>query len=521
MEQNQQTLNQNCIQSAPTEPTGKNKRKKPKKSKETSLLKNIIYNNFYLVLLVLVPLITTPYVSRVLQPSGVGVYSYTHSLVTYFTMFASLGTLSYGQREIARRRENKAEYSKVFWEIELITVASSLACLGVWLIFSFIYQIYTHYLLIFSLLILSSCFDISWFYAGLEKFQHTSFINSMFKVLSVILIFFFVREQSDVDKYILIYAGSLFLGSLSMWLFLPQNVCRAKIDRSSMRKHFQQTLVYFLPTVATSIYMVLDKSLIGIITGQSEFNGYYEQATRIINLAKTVSFMAIVGVVGSRTSYLYTKENQSQVKTEIAAYLNVALEMVCMLSVGFCFGILGTAANLVPMFFGSGYQPTVYLLYIFSPIIVIIALSFLLGELYYTPSGRRKNSTVYLLIGAGVNFVLNLIFIPLLQAYGAALASVIAELVITVLFLVKSNQTLTWQKVGQVLWKKAAAGGIMLVFLCISYLFTLPPLFLLIAQVTGGAAVYLITLILLRDNSMKEIWYILKRIFTRKKAKKE
>ena len=120
-----------------------------------------------------------------------------------------------------------------------------------------------------------------------------------------------------------------------------------------------------------------------------------------------------------------------------------------------------------------------------------------------------------------MNFVLNLIFIPLLQAYGAALASVIAELVITVLFLVKSNQTLTWQKVGQVLWKKAAAGGIMLVFLCISYLFTLPPLFLLIAQVTGGAAVYLITLILLRDNSMKEIWYILKRIFTRKKAKKE
>ncbi len=475
--------------------------------KKTSLLRNVIYNNFYQILVLLVPLITTPYVSRVLQADGVGIYSYTHSLVTYFTMFAAFGTLSYGQREIARRRENKQDYSKAFWEIELVVVFSSAACLAVWIILSIIYTQYSRYMLIFSLSILATTLDISWFYAGLEEYKNTVSFNAIFKILSIVFIFLFVKTEADVDKYILIYAGSLFLGNLSIWMFLPRYLCKTKVDFSALPVRFKETLIYFIPAVATSIYTVLDKSLIGLITQQDELNGYYEQATRIINTAKTVSFIAIVGVMESRASYLYAKKDEASVQK----YLNGTLEVVLLLSVGFCFGIIGVAKNFVPIFFGDGYDATVYLLYIFSPIIVVTALSFLLGGLYYTPVGRRKESTKYLIIGSVCNLVLNLIFIPFLQANGAAIASLIAEIIITALYIFNCRKMLTIGKIIKSVWKKLIAGVVMLAYLFASYLFPIDTYLLLAVQFFGGVLIYFLVLIITRDSCMKEVPKLFKK----------
>ena len=166
-----------------------------------SLRINIILNMLYEVLIVLTPLITAPYVSRVLQPDGVGIYSYTNSLLTYFTMAASLGTLSYGKKAIAELRTDKKKYSKAFWEIELITVITTSICLALWISFALMYKQYSAYMLVLSSALLATLFDISWLYGGLEKFQYTVSVNSICKLISIVCIFCFVKNKNDVILY--------------------------------------------------------------------------------------------------------------------------------------------------------------------------------------------------------------------------------------------------------------------------------------------------------------------------------
>ena len=182
-------------------------------SKENpSIKKNLILSTFYQILTMIAPLITAPYVSRVIGSDGVGIYSYTNSLQLYFSMFAALGTVAYGSREIARVRTDKQQRSKLFWEIELLTIFTSTACIGIWLIMAILYKSYSIYLLILTANIFATMFDISWFYTGLEQFKYTVTQNSIFKILSIISIFIFVKDENDVAIYIAILAFSMLLG---------------------------------------------------------------------------------------------------------------------------------------------------------------------------------------------------------------------------------------------------------------------------------------------------------------------
>ena len=160
-----------------------------------SIKRNLILNTAYQILTMITPFITAPYVSRVLGVDGVGIYSYTGSIQYYFTMLAALGTASYGTREIARNRNNKAQRSKLFWEIELLTVFTTLASLCIWCLILVASTNYRIYLLACTFNIIAVLFDISWFYAGLEHFEHTVLQNSIFKILVIIAIFAFVKDQ--------------------------------------------------------------------------------------------------------------------------------------------------------------------------------------------------------------------------------------------------------------------------------------------------------------------------------------
>ena len=163
-------------------------------SNQPSLKRNVVLNYIYQILIIIIPFITTPYLSRVLLDvegtgSNIGIFSYTNSLVNFFIIFAALGTSAYGIREISKKRDNKKEYSKLFFEIELVSVITSFISLLLWVVLSLLYTEYRLYLFILSLNILATCFDISWLYIGLEKFKYTISINSIFRIISLILIF--------------------------------------------------------------------------------------------------------------------------------------------------------------------------------------------------------------------------------------------------------------------------------------------------------------------------------------------
>lgn len=141
--------------------------------KQESIKKNIVLSTIYQILTVIIPFITAPYISRVIGDYGIGVYSYTNSIQTYFALFAALGTSSYGIREIARVRNDGDKRSKLFWEIELLSVITTLIMVGLWcliILFSKQYKVY-YFILTFNILVCAA--DISWFYAGLEQFKYT------------------------------------------------------------------------------------------------------------------------------------------------------------------------------------------------------------------------------------------------------------------------------------------------------------------------------------------------------------
>ncbi|MDY2744154.1 MAG: oligosaccharide flippase family protein [Methanosphaera sp.] len=470
-------------------------------NKKINLKVNIVLNILYEILVVLTPLITAPYVSRVLQPAGVGIYSYTNSLVTYFVMFAALGTAGYGKREIARLRDNKEQYSKAFWEIELITIFTTLMCTIGWIIFSFCYSKYKIYMLIWTFTLVSQIFDISWLYGGLEKFQYTVLINSLCKMASVISIFLFIKSIEDVNVYILICSVSTLVGAASMWFFLPKQLCKTEISFKTMIQHFKNTLVYFLPTIASSIYTVLDKTLIGAITKDDAQNGYYEQATKVLTIIKSACFVAINGVTTSRASYLYANKDEAGMKR----LMDMNYQLTTFLTVGACFGIAAIAKTFVPLFFGNGYNPVITIIYILSPITLCICISGVAGSVYYTPANKIKLASILMIFGSLLNLILNIILIPNFGSYGAAVGSVAAELLIAVLFVCFSKGYISWNMIFVYLWKKIIAGIIMFLSIFCIQLFLdgyINDYLLLSVELLAGVCIYSLILLILRDKSM-------------------
>lgn len=444
----------------------------------------------------LTPFITAPYISRVLGAAGVGIYSYTYSIEMYFSMFAALGTVSYGTREIARTRNDRYGRSRLFWEIELLTVATTCVCLGGWGIWILLNSEYRIYYLILTFYLLATMFDISWLFAGLEEFKYTVMQNAFFKILSVIALFILVKSKDDLEIYIAIVSLSTLLGNLSMWIYLPKFIDRVEIKSLHIWSHFRETLIYFIPAVATSIYTVLDKTLIGAITKDTNENGYYEQATKIINMAKTLTFTSLNSVLGARISFLYEERKFDEIRKRILQ----SMDYIFFMGLGICFGLLGVSGRFVPIFFGDGYDEVIFLLKMLSPLVIIIGISNCLGSQYYTPAGLRSKSAKYIIIGAVVNLILNLYLIPRYKSNGAVIATIIAELVITILYMRKCNRMLTYGTLVQYGWKKLIAGGIMLsVITIIDRVFESDFLTLLLQLIVGGG-IYVLTLLLMRDT---------------------
>ena len=470
-------------------------------SEQPSLKKNIAISTVYQVLLIILPIITAPYVARVLGPDQSGIYDYTNSIQTYFAMFAALGTASYGAREIARVRDDAALRSKLFWEIELMTVMTSAVCIIVWFIFIAFTPQYKVIYLVLTMGLFSTMFDISWFFAGMEQFKYTVTKNAACKLIGVVLMFLFVKKQEDLLLYIIIITASTMIGNLSMWLYVPRFTQKVDFKTLKFGRHFRETLIYFIPSIATSVYTVLDRTLIGVITKNKAENGFYHYTMQIVNMMKALTFSSLNMVLGSRIAYLFAEEKYDEIKVRIRDSINYILFM----GIGICFGLSGVAKRFVPVFLGPGYDRVIIMLMLMSPIVVIIGVSNCLGSQYYTPSGNRKLSAKFIIIGALVNLVLNLILIPRYWGYGAIAASLIAEMVITVLYLKFCKGYVTVDTIVREGSRKLAAGIAMFAVIRIIDRFIASDIIALLIEVAVGFSVYCIMIVLLRDTFITEI----------------
>ena len=247
-----------------------------------SIRKNYVYNLLYQILVIIIPIITIPYVSRILGARNIGIYGYTLSISAYFILVGSLGVSLYGQREIAYLQGKKKKYSKKFWEIFLLRIIT-MAISSIIFYFCFVkgkneYSIYYKILL---LELFGNTLDISWFFQGLEEFGKTVSRNLIVKIISLISIFVFVKTKNDLYIYFIIYVASIIIGNLSLWLYMPQYLKKVDINSLNILRHLKPTIALFIPQAAIQIYTVLDRTMIGVIITDKAEVGYYTQEEKI------------------------------------------------------------------------------------------------------------------------------------------------------------------------------------------------------------------------------------------------
>ncbi len=464
-----------------------------------NIRKNYIYNLVFQVFSILIPLVTAPHLARVLSPDGIGTYSYINSIATYFSLVAALGLSSYGTRELSRVRDNRKKVSKLFWELSLLRLLSTLVCVALYLGFVLITGSDLRLYAAAGVVILTVGVDCNWFFQAMENFRVLMVRNFIVKLIAVACIFLFVRGPEDLLLYFLIQGGGMFLSNLVLRAQLMREVDWVPLKKLRLGHHFRETIVYFIPTIATSVYTVLDRTMIGLITDDMAANGYYEQAHKIVNMLMTV-ITSLNVVVGVRTSYLFGKNR----KREIRAHMYNTFRFMFMLAFPLAAGLVACAGNFVPWFYGEGYEPVVALMQMFAPLLFCIGISNVLGSLYLTPSGQRARSNRAIIAGAIANFVLNLALIPFLGVYGAVIASVVAELLIAILYMTYSARFIAVSKViGMGLRYAILSVGMFLPTHFIGK--ALPPtVWTSLLQVTVGVATYILLLILVRDPAWKD-----------------
>ena len=475
--------------------------------KRKSITSNYIYNLAYQLILILIPLFTTPYLTRVLGAKNLGIYSYTYSIVTIFFILSTLGIHTYGQREIAYVQDDRKKVSKLFWELFCIKILSTIFAAILLLIFIYITSDYSIYYKIFLIYVIANLFDITWLYQGIEDFKNVTIRNIIVKFLYLISIFIFIRKNTDLRIYILLFSLSTLFTNISFWINLNKIVNKIEIKSLNLKKHFKLIISFFIPQIAALIYTVLDKTMIGIIVPNISNVSFYEQASYIDKTILTlITTMGTVMI--SRVSYSFEKKDYSLIKEYMIKVINFVWLFGCALS----FGVCAIIRNVVPWFYGSEYIPVIPLVYTMSSLIIIVGLNNIIGVQFLASTKQQNKYIISVLSGAFFNFILNLILIPKMGAVGAAIASVIAELFILLLELYFVRNFITIFDILKLSVKYIIFGIIMFIITYLSGNILGATIYSTILQIIVGIFTYLILLILSKDEfSYKHIFSKLKR----------
>lgn len=394
------------------------------------IVRNYIYNTLYQILVLIAPLITTPYISRVLGVTNIGIYQYSQSIASYFVLIGAVGTTLYGQREIAYLQDKPKERSMAFWEIEIFRLATTILCTIIYYVIFCTRGSYPEIYAILTLEVLATAFDISWFFMGMENFKITVIRNTIIKLSGIVCVFLFVKGPGDLGIYTLCVTAPLFIGNISLWFSLKKYLVKTELTVSELfsgvKNRLKSILVLFLPQIAADVYLLLDKTMIGVFGTHIDQVGFYSQGQRIVKIALMIVTSLGTVMLPTMSAYFAKGDHEGIVKSVKAAF-----KFIYMLSFALVFGLCAVAPRFVPIFFGDGYDPVIPLMIIISPILVIIATSNVIGKQYLLPTKQQNAFTISIITGATVNFILNIILIHFWDAIGASIATVIAELAVT------------------------------------------------------------------------------------------
>lgn len=398
-----------------------------KMNKKKTIFVNFIYNVLYNSMTIIFPLFTIPYVSRIILSDGLGKVNYANNIVSWFLVFASLGIPRYGVREIAKVRKNLLELNKVFNQLFFINFISSTICtilylITIWNISSFHDKLLLY--LVTGIQLFFNIFNVDWFYQGIEEYGYITKRSFVIKCFSLLFMFIFVKKHQDYIIYALIQSLALVGNYIFNFVNLKKYVNVALFKNMQLKKHILSIIVLLSTQLATSIYCLLDTTMLGIWCSDSII-GYYTNAQKIIKIIAILT-ASLGSVIFPRLVQEYENRDLAAVK----ALSEKSLEIILTICLPIMFGLILVSHDIVPILFGNDFLPCITTIMLFSPFVLFTTVGNLFGTQLLMVFGNEKKLFYSVLGGAILNFLMNYFFIPIWKQDGAAIASVITEFVV-------------------------------------------------------------------------------------------
>lgn len=483
---------------------------------QKSLKKNAVYSFIKALMNLAFPLISFPYASRILLPAGIGKVNFANSVIEYFTLAASLGIFSYAAREAVRVRDDKHALNKIFREIltiNLISTVFSYILLFISLVFVSKFSEYRILLIVSSTKILFTTIGVDWIFNVQEEYKYITIRSVIFQVISLVLLFVFVRTPDD-------YVAYAFMGVFSS---VGSNICNIFYARKfvnffektgiEIKRHLKPIFTFFGMSVASKVHTALDSVMLGFMLTDSAV-GYYSAANKIKGLVVGL-ITAILATLLPRSSY-YLGQNKSD---EYQKIVSKALNFSLFFSLPSAIGIMLLAKPLILLFSGEEFLAALPAMLIMSPVIVFIAVASFADNMVLIPQRMEKISLQSQIIGCVMNVTLNSLLIPIWGVFGAAFSTFVVEGIITVYKIFFSFKHIKHNGfVNNFI--KVCVSCIFMAAAVFAILYFIKNVFLqILLGIIAGAAIYAATTLVLRtDTALMLAETIKKRIIKVKKC---
>lgn len=468
------------------------------------LVSNYLFTVVYQLLLMITPFITTPYISRVLQAEGVGIDAYVMSVVQLFLVFSILSIPIYGSRQIAIKLNSKDETNE-FWSIFLIQITISILTCIIYLIFVSSITEYKllYYIQLFSLF--AASIDISWYFFGKEQIKGITIRNILVRIVSIILIFTFVKNSNDVGVYILINSLTLFVGQLIMWIPLLKEIKFSGFSFSNSKEHILPIATLFIPQIMIQVYVLINKIVLGNIAGETEV-GYYNQANKIVKIALGI-ITALGTVLLPRIASEFAKGNREMVKN----YTEHTLQFILLITLPMVLGLIAIAPNFVTWFLGDEFLPVTDLLKIMSPVILFVGLANVFGIQVLIATNQQNKYTIAVTVGAILSLLTNLLLVFSLGSIATTLALLVAEAIGALIQMYFARKYLNVKYFLKLFIRYLLLSVcVFIVATIIGDFINISPIIITIIQIVLGATVYVLGLIIIKDSIILKILFFIK-----------
>lgn len=476
-----------------------------------------IKNNFLLNLSttitgLLFPLITFPYASRILMADGIGQVQFFQSIIDYVSLCTALGIPLYAVREIARIRDNKELRSRT--TIEILLLHAILTLVGYIVVFILAktvakIEIDASLFFLLSTTLFFNTIGVAWFYQAIEDFKYITLRSLFVRILSLVALFIFVKTKQDLFYY----AGILVIGTVGNNIFnffrLRKYIklSKGEFKRLNLLRHLIPALKIFILNLVISIYVNLDSVMLGFLKNE-ESVGYYAAATRL-----TKAILGIVSSLGAVLLPRFSNMITNGQKEEFQLLANKAASFTIALSLPMSVGLIFMAAPIIHIFCGNGFEPSILTLKLVAPIVLFIGLSGIIGMQILYPQGREKYVIISTMVGGCINLLINYLLIPQYGQYGAALGTVIAEFMVTVIMILLGRKYLPINILSKQNLHYLIGSIVISILLAFLFVFPLHEVNYLLIGILLSVIVYYAYLLMIKDTLALQLKKLLLSIF--------